>query len=188
MEPNSKNNALTEQLTKLSKLHADGVLSDEEFKALKAKLIAGITKAAVYTSAVAKAGLVKAAIIKDAAIKTTTNRAAINEPLSTNGGDKTNQNVISKSQSTQWQVGLAILMAAVIIGGVLFYWKQQEYQQLTGFEQQQRLELQKNRGERQLELQKKREERQLGEINRQREEQNRELQLESQRRQEELDR
>jgi hypothetical protein len=33
---------LTEKLTKLAKLRSDGVLSDEEFKTLKAKLIAGI--------------------------------------------------------------------------------------------------------------------------------------------------
>ena len=35
------NNEPTEQLTKLAKLHADGALSDEEFKAMKAKVIGG---------------------------------------------------------------------------------------------------------------------------------------------------
>jgi hypothetical protein len=34
---------MDEKLTKLAKLHADGALSDEEFKAIKAKLIAGIS-------------------------------------------------------------------------------------------------------------------------------------------------
>ncbi len=39
----SKSNTpdLAEQVTKLAKLHADGSLSDEEFKALKAKLLEG---------------------------------------------------------------------------------------------------------------------------------------------------
>jgi hypothetical protein len=37
----SENN-ITEELTKLAKLHADGALSDEEFKALKAKLISEV--------------------------------------------------------------------------------------------------------------------------------------------------
>ncbi len=32
-------NNITEELTKLAKLHADGALSDEEFKALKARLL-----------------------------------------------------------------------------------------------------------------------------------------------------
>ena len=40
MSSNPTSNGPAEQLAKLSKLHADGVLTDEEFKALKAKLIA----------------------------------------------------------------------------------------------------------------------------------------------------
>lgn len=43
---NSKitSDGLAEQLTKLSKLHTEGVLSADEFKALKAKLIAGMNE------------------------------------------------------------------------------------------------------------------------------------------------
>ena len=39
MISNSKKSDLSDQLAKLGKLHADGALSDEEFAALKAKLI-----------------------------------------------------------------------------------------------------------------------------------------------------
>jgi hypothetical protein len=41
MEPARKSQDLTEQLIKLSKLHGDGALSDDEFKMFKAKLISG---------------------------------------------------------------------------------------------------------------------------------------------------
>ncbi len=42
MNSEPKTPDLTEQLAKLGKLHADGVLSDKDFKALKSKLIGGI--------------------------------------------------------------------------------------------------------------------------------------------------
>lgn len=42
MPMNSKASDLSDQLNKLAKLHADGSLSDDEFKALKAKLISTI--------------------------------------------------------------------------------------------------------------------------------------------------
>ena len=35
---------VAEALTKLAKLHADGAVSDEDFKALKAKIIAGVVQ------------------------------------------------------------------------------------------------------------------------------------------------
>lgn len=42
MSPNTGNGDRNERLFKLAKLHADGALTDEEFKALKTKIIAGV--------------------------------------------------------------------------------------------------------------------------------------------------
>ena len=41
--PSADTTDIAEQLTKLAKLHTDGVLSDDEFKTLKGKLISGIS-------------------------------------------------------------------------------------------------------------------------------------------------
>jgi putative oligomerization/nucleic acid binding protein len=43
MSPGPKTSDLAEELTKLAKFHADGVLTDEEFQTLKARLIAETT-------------------------------------------------------------------------------------------------------------------------------------------------
>jgi hypothetical protein len=42
-------NDLTEELNKLAKLHADGMLSDQEFTAIKAKMIAEISPTFIST-------------------------------------------------------------------------------------------------------------------------------------------
>jgi hypothetical protein len=68
--------SLTEQLTKLAKLHADGVLTDEQFKSLKTRLIAGLKETIQEEQATGDraAGAEKAAAAEAAAGKVAADR------------------------------------------------------------------------------------------------------------------
>lgn len=54
MQSGSEKPDIAQQLTKLSKLHGDGVLTDEDFKNLKAKVIADASKASYEHSSTKK--------------------------------------------------------------------------------------------------------------------------------------